>query len=220
MFMLDGLKIKKQMLNEKEQRFISFLQRKGEYNNNFRFLFIYSNLNKESLFSMFEVLLKDILIIECEKYAIVIYHNKERINLENYLDALSEDFGYKIKIFEGFLVTKENSFKFIDFINIYNKYNKNVLMYSSISHFILKYNFNYDELKIMKELVLSKYLKDIQFEKFILALFDNNLNVSKTAKDVYMHRNTVNNRLSNFENDTTLVLQDFKDAMVVYQLLK
>ena len=68
--------------------------------------------------------------------------------------------------------------------------------------------------------MLNKYLNDNQFMKFLYALFENNLNVSKTAKNVFMHRNTVNNKLASFENDTTLVLQNFKDAIVVYELLK
>ena len=220
MEVLNYLKIKEQVMTEKEKCFVKFLENKCEYKQNFRFLFVYTKINKENLYSMFDGLLKDVLVIGCEKYSIIVYHSKERVILNNYLDALSEDFGFKINVFEGFLVNKELTENFKKFILIYEKYYKNNYIYSSVSNLILNNDLNKEELNLIKKLLLSKFLKDVQFEKFIIALFENNLNVSKTAKDIYMHRNTVNNKLANFENDTTLILQNFKDAIVVYQLLK
>ena len=150
----------------------------------------------------------------------VIYHNKERIKLNNYLDALCEDFGVKMRIFEGFLVNKENNNLFRNFIDIYYRCNFNNVNYSSINNLVLEGIFSKEEKKILMDLILLKYINDTQFMKFIYSLFENNLNVSKTAKAIFMHRNTVNNKLSSFENDTTLTLQSFKDAIVVYELLK
>lgn len=220
MNLLELLKIKKQIFKEKELDFISFLEEKKKYRQYFRFLFVYSKITKEVLYSMFEGLLKEILIIEFDQFTMVIYHNKERVILNNYLDALSEDYGYKINVFEGFLIDKDQTDFFKDFLILYYQNYQNNLTYSTISNLILNTQLKKEELKIFKKILLSKYLKEIQFEKFIFSLFENNLNVSKTAKDMYMHRNTVNNKLANFENDTTLVLQNFKDAIVVYELLK
>lgn len=220
MNLLELLKIKKQIFKEKELDFISFLEEKKKYKQYFRFLFVYSKITKEVLYSMFEGLLKEILIIEFDQFTMVIYHNKERVILNNYLDALSEDYGYKINVFEGFLIDKDQTDFFKDFLILYYQNYQNNLTYSTISNLILNTQLKKEELKIIKKILLSKYLKEIQFEKFIFSLFENNLNVSKTAKDMYMHRNTVNNKLANFENDTTLVLQNFKDAIVVYELLK
>ena len=220
MNLLELLKIKKQIFKEKELDFISFLEEKNKYKQYFRFLFVYSKITKEVLYSMFEGLLKEILIIEFDQFTMVIYHNKERVILNNYLDALSEDYGYKINVFEGFLIDKDQTDFFKDFLILYYQNYQNNLTYSTISNLILNTQLKKEELKIIKKILLSKYLKEIQFEKFIFSLFENNLNVSKTAKDMYMHRNTVNNKLANFENDTTLVLQNFKDAIVVYELLK
>ena len=160
------------------------------------------------------------IIIDFYNYSLIIYHIKERVTLHNYLDALSEDFGIKMGIFEGFLVDKDNNNLFIEFISIFQKINISNFNYFSIKNLVLDFDLTKEERKILKGIVLNKYLKDNQFMKFLYALFENNLNVSKTSKNIFMHRNTVNNKLASFENDTTLILQNFKDAIVVYELLK
>ena len=207
-------------IREKEQAFLSFLEGKEIYKTNFRFLIIYTKASKEVLYSIFKELLKDVLIIKFEKYTMVIYNNKERVRLNNYIDALCEDFGVTMNVFEGFIVNKENNELFRKFIKIFNEKYSNSYSYATIRELVLEGNLNKDEINVLKQILLYKYLKEAQFEKFIYSLFENNLNISKTAKDVYMHRNTVNNKLTNFENDTTLLLQNFKDAIVVYELLK
>lgn len=220
MNIIEKIKLKEQAFSVKEKQFIDFLKENDVYKQSFRFLFVYTKTNKDLLYSMFEGLLKDILIIEFETFIMVIYHNKERIKLNNYLDTLCEDFGVKMRIFEGFLVNKENNNLFRNFIDIYYRCNFNNVNYSSINNLVLEGIFSKEEKKILKDLILLKYINDTQFMKFIYSLFENNLNVSKTAKAIFMHRNTVNNKLSSFENDTTLTLQSFKDAIVVYELLK
>lgn len=204
----------------REKAFLSFLEEKEIYKTNFRFLIIYTKASKEVLYSIFKELLKDVLIIKFEKYTMVIYNNKERVRLNNYIDALCEDFGVTMNVFEGFIVNKENNELFRKFIKIFNEKYSNSYSYATIRELVLEGNLNKDEINVLKQILLDKYLKEAQFEKFIYSLFENNLNISKTAKDVYMHRNTVNNKLTNFENDTTLLLQNFKDAIVVYELLK
>lgn len=205
---------------EKEQSFVSFLKGKEIYKANFRFLVIFTKASKELLYSIFKELLKDVLILKLDKYTLVIYHNKERVRLKNYIDALSDDFGVTMNVFEGFVVNKMNNKLFSNFLDIFNKKYINCYPYATIKELVLQGNLDKEEIDVLKQILLDQYLKDSQFEKFIFCLFDNNLNVSKTAKDVYMHRNTVNNKLTNFENDTTLLLQNFKDAIVVYELLK
>ena len=51
-------------------------------------------------------------------------------------------------------------------------------------------------------------------------MFENDLNVSKTSAQIYMHRNTLNLKINTIENNTTLSLRKVKDAFVIYELLK
>ena len=51
-------------------------------------------------------------------------------------------------------------------------------------------------------------------------MFVNDLNVCKTANYVYMHRNTINNKLITIKEETGLDIQKFQDAVMLYVLLK
>jgi len=93
-------------------------------------------------------------------------------------------------------------------------------MYSNVSDLILLSNNNRKVLDRLKKIVLDKYLSDASFISMVRALFKNNLNISKAASDLYMHRNTLNNKLNAFERDTTLTIQNFVDAVSIYELLK
>ena len=75
------------------------------------------------------------------------------------------------------------------------------------------------DLIILKPIVLKKLNNDSQIEKLINGMFDNNLNVSKTSSSVYMHRNTINNKLEVIKDETSLDVQNFKDAMALYFLM-
>ena len=46
------------------------------------------------------------------------------------------------------------------------------------------------------------------------------LNVSKTASFVYMHRNSINNKLDLIEKETGLNIQLFNEAVTMYNLLR
>ena len=58
-----------------------------------------------------------------------------------------------------------------------------------------------DIIRNIKEKVLNKIISDNQLVKLILSMFDNDLNVTKTASSMYMHRNTINNKLDFIKKD-------------------
>ena len=76
------------------------------------------------------------------------------------------------------------------------------------------------EYKHIYNIQSPEYLKDKSFTILVKTLFKNNLNISKTANDLYMHRNTLNNKLASLERDTTLSIQNFVNAIAIYELLK
>ena len=51
-------------------------------------------------------------------------------------------------------------------------------------------------------------------------MFENDLNISTTAKNTYMHRNTVNYKLEQIKDETGLDIRRFKDAVIMYEFLK
>lgn len=77
-----------------------------------------------------------------------------------------------------------------------------------------------DIIRNIKEKVLNKIISDNQLVKLILSMFDNDLNVTKTASSMYMHRNTINNKLDFIKKETGFNVQCFKDAMALYIMIK
>ncbi|MGD9909224.1 MAG: helix-turn-helix domain-containing protein [Candidatus Izemoplasmatales bacterium] len=69
------------------------------------------------------------------------------------------------------------------------------------------------------------YFKDLYVSMFgwetidsILGFVENDLNASKTSKNLYMHRNTLNYRLDHFEQKSGLFIRHFKGAFAFYLL--
>ena len=224
MDLINKLKIKDNKLTIVEKKFLDFYLNKEKYpfkNNEFKFMIVKCNIDKDLIRNIFAGLLKDLMIYKCDNYFLFIYQNKEKINIENYIESLSEDIGQMIGIFEGFNINKNMMNEFIKFIAIFEKYYQDIhFTYLSISDLIIKASNNRDEIKFIKKLLFNNFNQDIQMQRLIEAIFKNNLNISKTAKEIYMHRNTVNNKIMHFENKTSLSIQKFKDDIAIYELLK
>ena len=63
-------------------------------------------------------------------------------------------------------------------------------------------------------------VKDESLLMLANAMFENDLNISMTAKNTYMHRNTVNYKLEQIKDETGLDIRRFKDAVIMYEFLK
>ncbi len=215
--------IKNKNLSDQKRKFISYLDGKCSFplkGDFFKFLIVSSKVNEDTFENFFSGFLKDMMIFECDNYYLIIYQNKEKLELENFIDLFNEDMGIRSSIFEGFYINKKNNTYLLEFLSIYDRLFSTSKMYSNISDLILLLNNNRKELDALKKIVLDKYLNDSSFVSMVRALFKNNLNISKAANDLYMHRNTLNNKLSLFERDTALSIQNFVDAVSIYELLK
>ena len=210
-------------LSKKNKEFLSYLEGKDTFplkGDFFKFLIVSSKVNIDVIENFFMGFLKDVLLFECDNYYLIIYQNKEKLELENFIELFNEDMGIRSSIFEGFYINKKNSAYLIEFLEIYDYLFSTTKMYSNVSDLILLSNNNRKVLDKLKKIVLDKYLSDASFISMVRALFKNNLNVSKAASDLYMHRNTLNNKLNAFERDTALTIQNFVDAVSIYELLK
>ena len=189
----------------------------------YKFIIITSNnkIEKDVFLNFFDGLINNIKIFEIEKGYLLIYNSKEKgINFNDYYDSISFDLGFSFKFFDGFKIRKENK-EYLDCVlKLYYKYiEKENDSYYKVKDIILRTT-DIDELKSLKEIVLDKYLEDPEFIYLVRGLFDSDLNVSKAAKMLYMHRNTINNKLDFIANDTTLRLQKFNDAVCILILLE
>ncbi|CCV63808.1 hypothetical protein BN85402310 [Alteracholeplasma palmae J233] len=82
----------------------------------------------------------------------------------------------------------------------------------------------YDEKKIAQYVIKNNIISEFHpFKKYklnheiletIKAFLENNMNVSKTAEKMYLHRNTLIQRLEKFKRDTNYDLKKFEDAFI------
>ena len=206
-----------------EKSFLSFLKGNDKCpykSDSFRFLVIKSKISREMIEDFFSGLLNNMLIYRIDNLYLVFYNNKDRVEINNFVDMFNEDAGIKSLFFEGFLVKNTNLNHFVKFLDTFFNYFDFHNSYSKVSDLIFMVNDKKEELLVVKEALLDKYLNDNEFSNMLKALFKNNLNVSKAANDLYMHRNTLNNKLNSFEDETTLSIQNFIDAVSLYELLK
>ena len=60
--------------------------------------------------------------------------------------------------------------------------------------------------------------KDEELRQSIDAFFANNLNISETSRNAFMHRNTLLYRMDKIHKITGLNIREFKDAVTLLQL--
>ena len=63
---------------------------------------------------------------------------------------------------------------------------------------------------------VSKTLEDEELVESLRALFKNNLNISETSRNAFVHRNTLVYRLDKIQRLTGLDARNFNDAVSLY----
>ena len=160
-------------------------------------------------------------VLELKKMSVCFYYEHLDLNFKDIIDTINNDFYTKIKMYESSKLNTTKPEDFQTLFEIYLKYSmSSSRVYTNNSTLIIDLaNKDTKLMKQLKPLILHNLLHDSQFEKLIYSLYENNLNVSKTAQDVFMHRNTINNKLDTIEKETGLNIQNFYDALALYMLL-
>ena len=181
---------------------------------------IFETKDNESLKNILSEILLEPLYVQGKTNLLVIYFNKDRVGINEYIDSLSDDIGTSVNVFEGFVIKNRNKNDLKEFMEIFYSSSFNLYGYSNIVDLVHVLRYDKESINSLKEILLKEYLGDEEFLKIVRGMFENNLNVSKTSSSIYMHRNTLNNKLTLIENNTTLAIQNFKDAVALYELLK
>jgi len=185
-----------------------------------RRIYIYQQELNEELKLIFSELGNHIVIESIDDNVITLldedYFNEEPLDLEEFYILLIEDFdGLVTVMIEPYL---EEPFALehaiIPFIktlppNVY--YFEDIITYA-----VLK-----DDKPLKKEIISyinSKVNSDVIHT--VREFIENNMNSSVSAKKLYMHRNTLNYRVDNFIESTTINVKTFKGANAIYMLYK
>ncbi len=185
-----------------------------------RRLYIYQENLNEELIKFFESINNKIQIESIEENMITLidedYYNEEPIDLEQYHMLLVDDFDSMVTIFiepyqnKEFVLGKDIK----DFIKLLPH---NVYYFEDlITYIILKDNIILKQK--VRDFISSKVNNEVLHT--VREFIDNNMNSSKSAKKLFMHRNTLNYRIDNFIESTHINVKTFKGANAVYMLYK
>ena len=204
-----------------------YLNKKKDYlNKKKEFEFYILNINKQTpdydeIIDIFLDVIINPFVYEENNYTIVL-SNIINNDVSQVVSAIVEDFGYNLKVFRSNKIYTQNMDDFNILKDSYLKnqvyINDNYVNIQKLLYAILEKNM--DDLQTIKPVILRKINNDSKLYEIVNGMFVNDLNVCKTANYVYMHRNTINNKLITIKEETGLDIQKFQDAVMLYVLLK
>lgn len=141
-------------------------------------------------------------------------------NMSEIVNAIIDDSGINICVYKSNKLSTYNDYEIVN--NIFNKYNTKINEAFITNRMLIEemFNNNLDDLETFKPIILNRIEHDNKLYEIVNGMFINNLNVCKTANYVYMHRNTINNKLNVIKEETGLDIQNFQDAVMLYVLIK
>lgn len=92
---------------------------------------------------------------------------------------------------------------------------KDVIHYHEAIPFQLVQQLAEQERKQVMSIVLQEFQHDEEMLHILQTFFKHHLNISETAKQLYMHRNSLQYRIDKFTKATGIRVQDFSEAVMV-----
>ena len=162
----------------------------------------------------------DVVTVKLDDNVLVFIGGKYDINIQNLFVTISDDLGYEIYVHDGIYINSNlTSEDIIEYVNIYDKANK--IVYMDIAEAALNAQTE-DYFKLLDIISRSNFTyiyKDVVTIDIIEALLKNNLNVLQTSKLLYLHRNSILNKVDIIYKETGLNIQKFTNAYLVKQII-
>lgn len=213
-------------LDNKIQKIYDYLLEKNPspFKKNMRILIYQLNDQYKGIIEEFlKELISEIKIVDILQYHVAIYPINKDIEFDKFFTTLSDDIGFPIILHKGLIITQstqgEDVVKYIYAYDRTNKLKHN--LYSEMPELI--FNLHKDDyleiINIIKNNLFKDIIEDDQLVNLINTFFENDLNVSQTAKQLYLHRNSLLNRLENIYSQTGFNIQKFSHATAVKVML-
>lgn len=211
---------------------------KGQAPQNFKKLqLVYCHLSyfqQENLTSWLEMMgtlfpnCQTVLQVGAQDYIFVLQQDKYtsvRSILMDTLDAVEYDFGVRLYIMLGQVWSQTGYQALSDLIKAERDLFKNWWRqgHQGFHTFSQLYLWSLGErqvdLRIIKDFLRQQILDQDQIQEIILSLWDNSAVLTKTAQQLYLHRNSLQYKIDKWEELTGLQLKDLTDLTLCYQLI-
>lgn len=167
-----------------------------------------------SLFS--EMMYRPSFKLETENL-FIIAEMKEDISFYDVISNTNQEFYLNLSLYESIefqtieelLKDLKNKSSILEFDKVY--LNEKILIYNRFKPI-------FDE-KTRQEM-LKEFYYDQEFLHMIKVFLEKNQNSSEASKALYLHRNTLNNRIEKFYKITGYDLRKFEDAALIYIIVK
>lgn len=168
------------------------------------------NLFKDAFGSVKNMAIDDVLIIE--------YHFDEEIDIKEIVQNIKQDFYLDILVFSSKRKRQEPYFSWV--FGLF----KNI-SFSSDDFFLDEKGLVRKSLELdVNEETKKNVLKDVYYDheliNIIRVFLECNMNTSKAADVLYMHRNTLINKLDKFIEITGYDIRYFRDAVIIYSIIE
>ena len=186
----------------------------------YKFFILNTSKYTYEIIDIFKDVIGEAEVVSYERCSVIFYFNNIDFDFKSLIKTINDDFYTDAHLFESGKIQFGDATEFSKILDIYNKAGLSKYTYTSNKN-ILAYLINRKEqAKDLAPVLLNKMVKDESLLILANAMFENDLNISMTAKNTYMHRNTVNYKLEQIKNETSLDIRKFKDAVIMYEFLK
>lgn len=187
-----------------------------------KFLYIKSSesLEDEMPFIL-EVLSKSLTISKYHSSlnSLVITYSYTAENIKEISETLAADMYKNITVYNSIEYLQESQLKkAIDTVN--KLFDKNRFKEIYLDNKVLLEYFFPNVKEDVKKLVLDSFYQDFEMYKTIRVFLEENQSVVNASKKLYIHRNTLNQRLDKFYDKTNFNVKNFTDAYLIYPLIK
>lgn len=151
---------------------------------------------------------------------------EENLSYEEIIDTLMSDLYVKISFFVGSILKDYKHIKFhydtiLKGAKLAAKYSqKPVHSYIDIVPYLYIEEMDAEKRRQISQIVLKETIDDPEMSETMETFMSYNLNISETAKELYMHRNSLQYRLDKFHEKTGLDVRKFHHAVTLYLVLK
>ena len=214
------------------------IEGKGQAPQNFKKLqLVYCHLSyfqQENLTSWLEMMgtlfpnCQTVLQVGAQDYIFVLQQDKYtsvRSILTDTLEAVEYDFGVRLSIMLGQVWSQTGNQALSDLIKAERDLFKNWWRqgHQGFHTFSQLYLWSMGErivdLRVVKEYLHQMIVDQDQIQEIILSLWENSAVLTKTAQQLYLHRNSLQYKIDKWEELTGLQLKELTDLTLCYQLI-